>query len=542
MANNRILILASLLLIIGLFGWQSAIELRAEEPRRAIVSIEMFLTGEYIVPHINGWSYYNKPPVFNWVMAACFWLFGSMSEWVVRLPSLLSLVTLATVHYFFSRRYLSQKVALLSAFFYLTAAEVLLYGAVNSGEIDPFYALLAYLQVMVLFHFHQRRRWYAMFLISYFFVALGFLVKGLPSIAFQGLTLVGMAVYHRQWKILFHPAHFAGLGFFLLVSAAYFYPYALQDDLPGFLVRQYKEAAMRTGLETSSSDTFWQSLTFPLQMAKLLLPWSLLAVFMFQKKFRSKLRNNPLLAFSALFIVVNIPVYWISGDFKPRYYYMFFPFILLLLSWFYQDAAERMGWARKLTHSLLAVMACLLPLGFIILLFIPAMTVVPDLSMRVFAMSALGLLAAVIFFRAKSKLIAMVLVMAVARLGLNLFYMPAWQADKNVAYARQRVSEILQITGDEKVYLYGEPYVFSSDASLGPLTFEKVELTTAPIISYRIPYYLSRSNRQVMTFTEELKAGEYHLAPADMIDSSRFEVLYRIDDPWQKKEYLLIRP
>jgi 4-amino-4-deoxy-L-arabinose transferase-like glycosyltransferase len=48
------------------------VELRGEEPRRAIVAMEMDITGEYVVPKINGWNYYNKPPLFNWVLAGLF--------------------------------------------------------------------------------------------------------------------------------------------------------------------------------------------------------------------------------------------------------------------------------------------------------------------------------------------------------------------------------------------------------------------------------------------------------------------------------------
>jgi len=542
MTRTQILILASALLLIGLFGWQSAIELRAEEPRRAIVSIEMYLTGNFIVPEINGWSYYNKPPVFNWIMAGFFWLFGSMEEWVVRLPSLLSIVALSVIHYFFSKKYVSQRVALYSAFFYATAAEVLLYGAVNTGEIDPFYSLLVYLQMLALFHFHQQGRFWPMFLLSYALMALGFLVKGIPSIAFQGLTIIAMAIYHRSWKILFHPAQFAGLALFFALCTAYFYPYSQQDDLVGFLVRQYKEASQRTGLETPPLETLSQTLLFPLQLAKLLLPWSLLSIFLFRRNTFKMLRQNPLVLFSALFFIANIPIYWISGDFKPRYYYMFFPFLLLIFCWFFERNKEAMPGSRKAFRIFMKGFASLVPVLFIILLFIPEMQVVDDLALRVAAMTALGLLVAVLMWKSSQTLAVSILLMAVLRLGLNLFYMPAWQADPNVAYARSTVAEILKITGTERVYLYGKPYKFVSDASLGPFTFDKVELTTAPIITYRIPYYLSRSNKKVMTFTEDLIMGEYHLAPESMIEGRDLEILYRIRDPWKKVDYALVKP
>ncbi len=541
MSRNSLLLLSLFLILLGFFGWQNTIELRAEEPRRAIVSLEMFLSGEYVIPQINGWSYYNKPPVFNWIMTAFFWLFGSVSEWVVRLPSLLSLVVLAGLHFKFVRRFVSKEVAVLSALFFLTGAEILFYGSVNSGEIDPFYALVVYLQVMAIFIFYQQKNFWKLFLWSYFLVAVGFLTKGLPSLAFQALTLLAVAVYHRNWRLLFTIPHVAGVLLMLLLCSSYFYAYGLQEDVTGFLVRQFKEASQRTGLETAASDTLQQLFLFPLQVAKLLLPWSLLAVFFF-RRFKTNLKANPLLSFAVIFIVANIPIYWISGDYKARYLFMFLPFFTLLLAYFYVENRLAMPKMRQVIKTVFGVMACALPLAMFSLAFIPQLKDIPALYWRLAIMALISAGAAFIYIKSEAKILAMVVVMAVARLGLNLFYLPAWQNDEGVASYRESIGEMLEITGDEQIFLYGKPHHFTSDASIGPLTFEEKELTTAPLLAYQIPYYISRANKKIMHFTPQLKEGKYHLAPAEMIDKEDQEVLFRLRDHWQHRDYVLIRP
>ena len=100
------------------------LNLQGEEPRRAVVSIEMLESGEYIVPHALGWEYYNKPPVFNWVLAGFIYLAGSTSEFVLRLPSLVFLLLWAFVHYKVSSQFFSKKIALLSAFFLITVPDL----------------------------------------------------------------------------------------------------------------------------------------------------------------------------------------------------------------------------------------------------------------------------------------------------------------------------------------------------------------------------------------------------------------------------------
>src|SRR5436190_23438370 len=88
--KNRFEIFLLILILIGLSGSLATMEIRAEEPRRAIVAMEMILAKEWIVPKIKGWNYYNKPPFFNWVMALSFKISRSFDEPWVRMPSLLS--------------------------------------------------------------------------------------------------------------------------------------------------------------------------------------------------------------------------------------------------------------------------------------------------------------------------------------------------------------------------------------------------------------------------------------------------------------------
>ena len=87
--NRTLIAISFLLLLIGFFSSLNTLELRAEEPRRAVVAMEMYYSGDWIVPKIHGWNYYNKPPLFNWVVALHYTLFGTTTEWVVRLPSCL---------------------------------------------------------------------------------------------------------------------------------------------------------------------------------------------------------------------------------------------------------------------------------------------------------------------------------------------------------------------------------------------------------------------------------------------------------------------
>ncbi len=133
-AGLILLYILSVIINLGYF------ELAGEEPRRAIISLEMLASGKYFKPTQLGWDYYNKPVLFNWILCGFMTLTNSSSEFVLRLPSLLFFLAWAFCHYRLTKRFLPKNIALLSSFFMLTTAEIFFYGLANGAEIDIFYS------------------------------------------------------------------------------------------------------------------------------------------------------------------------------------------------------------------------------------------------------------------------------------------------------------------------------------------------------------------------------------------------------------------
>lgn len=52
------------------------------------VGYEMLMGHDWVTPKLNGAPYLNKPPLFYWMIASSYWLFG-VSEWSARLPQAL---------------------------------------------------------------------------------------------------------------------------------------------------------------------------------------------------------------------------------------------------------------------------------------------------------------------------------------------------------------------------------------------------------------------------------------------------------------------
>lgn len=327
--NSNYLLVAGLLLlyILSVLINLGHLNLRVEEPRRALVSMGMLQSGNYMDPHTMGWAYYNKPPVFNWIMAGLMKLTGSSSAFVCRLPSVISLLVFGFFQYHFSKKYIGKRLALLSSFFVLTCADMYFYWLSNGAEIDVFYGLVVYLQAISIFWFYEKKQYAWLFICSWFFCALGFLTKGYTSFLFQFLTLAALCFYAKSLKILFKPQHLLGIFIFLLVTVPFLYVYSFSNSPGALLINLLNESLLKSAVGQESAGKFYKIFTYPLVLFRVLAPWCLILFFLLMKH-QFRLLSNPLVKFSLLFIVMNIGVYWITGAQKTRYIIMFIPFVM----------------------------------------------------------------------------------------------------------------------------------------------------------------------------------------------------------------------
>src|ERR1700724_4757758 len=72
-----------------------SVELKHEEPRRALPAVHMLASGDWLVPRVGEVPYLRKPPLLNWAIALSCKLSGAVSEWAVRFPSVLPPFALA---------------------------------------------------------------------------------------------------------------------------------------------------------------------------------------------------------------------------------------------------------------------------------------------------------------------------------------------------------------------------------------------------------------------------------------------------------------
>jgi 4-amino-4-deoxy-L-arabinose transferase-like glycosyltransferase len=86
---------AKSLLILALFAlvWFGNLQYRdlfqTDEGRYAEIPREMLVSGDWVTPKLDGFKYFEKPPLQYWTTAATYWVFG-LHNWTARLWSALT--------------------------------------------------------------------------------------------------------------------------------------------------------------------------------------------------------------------------------------------------------------------------------------------------------------------------------------------------------------------------------------------------------------------------------------------------------------------
>ena len=115
-----------------------------DETRYAEIPREMIAGGDWVVPHLNGVRYFEKPALGYWVHAAAIGLLGE-NNFAVRLPSALAVGLSALLIYILAARASNREdqddgaTAVLAALVFLSCFEV--FGVGNTAVLDSLFSV-----------------------------------------------------------------------------------------------------------------------------------------------------------------------------------------------------------------------------------------------------------------------------------------------------------------------------------------------------------------------------------------------------------------
>ena len=144
-----ILLIPALLINLGLLTFID------DEAIRALVALEMKLSGNYITPTLHGEFYYKKPPLFNWILILFFNVFGRVDEFIARLPTVVAIFGYGFTIYYFVRKHMSRNQALFAAFLFITCGRMIFYDSILA-LIDIIFSWCMFTLFMVTYHLFEK--------------------------------------------------------------------------------------------------------------------------------------------------------------------------------------------------------------------------------------------------------------------------------------------------------------------------------------------------------------------------------------------------
>ncbi|MGO9038836.1 MAG: phospholipid carrier-dependent glycosyltransferase [Steroidobacteraceae bacterium] len=225
--------------------WFATLSLRPlfnpDEGRYAEIAREMLAGGDWVIPHLNGLAYIEKPPLQYWATALALRVFGQ-SEFAARFyTACCALATLLTV-WFLARRLWSIAAAWRAAAMLASMMLFLVMGQLLTLDMGLTLYLTAALAGFVLAQTGPRRPselgW---MLFAWVAAALGVLSKGLVAAAIPAAVLVSYSAWARDfspWRRL-HVAW--GLPLFLAIAVPWHWLAArrLADFAQFFFVHEH---------------------------------------------------------------------------------------------------------------------------------------------------------------------------------------------------------------------------------------------------------------------------------------------------------------
>jgi len=324
---------------------------RHGEARRAEVSREMVVSGNWAVPHLNGEPFITKPPLYYWAAALMFTLTGTFDELSARLPSMISGTLGVLITYLWGSAMFSSRIGLFAGI--ILATNFLYGGMARSAEVDMMLTLFTtsslYFFSLGEHRFHAETqgmsRPFPYFVLSAICIALGTLTKNPIGLAVPLLAIVVYLLLTRQVNLFIAAKPWWLVLVFLIVVLPWFV--TVYTRVPDFFGVLYQETL---GRYTNPAGTpHKEPLYYYLPALGAFAPWIMFFPGVLFSSWRA-CRQRPLSRdhlFVAAAFAVTFLLFSSVGSKREYYLLPLYPFLAILTAKYWDEYLR----ARATSHD-----------------------------------------------------------------------------------------------------------------------------------------------------------------------------------------------
>jgi len=216
-----ILIVLASILWFGLLGYRDLID--PDEGRYAEVAREMLSTGDWVTPRLNGYKFFDKPPLQYWGSAIAMAMLGETNT-AARLWCAGTGFLAALWMGFVALRLYGERAGLYT--FLMLVSSFLYFGIGHANVLDMGVSALLTLTMgafaLAQSERHTPSKGEAWMLLSWAGLAGAVLSKGLIGIVFPGAAIVLYSIWQRDWALWKNLFILKGLSLFLVLLIPWF--------------------------------------------------------------------------------------------------------------------------------------------------------------------------------------------------------------------------------------------------------------------------------------------------------------------------------
>jgi 4-amino-4-deoxy-L-arabinose transferase-like glycosyltransferase len=340
-----LLVFCSVLFILGVGRWDLW---NPDEPRYAQVAKEMVERGDWILMHVNGEMYVDKPPLFFWLIALSSFLWQGFTSFSARFPSAFLSTLTVLLTFFLGKKLYGSRTGFLSAVVLATSFEFAYLS--TRANID---ATLTFFTTASLFFFFE---WYphgkgkgggerdeGSLSIYGFYASMGLatLAKGPVGFILPLLVSLVYLLVQKDWKAMKRMRLLTGMALLVVIVLSWYLPAVLKGGQTFLNETLLHQTIVRFAKGTSHvRPPYYYLFNFPVDF----LPWFLFlpgaVVYGFSK--RREAISKDFLFLLIWFVVIFIFFSFSKGK-RAIYLLPLYPAASLLVGRFWDDYLSGSG-------------------------------------------------------------------------------------------------------------------------------------------------------------------------------------------------------